>query len=165
MTERTGMTWTRVEEILPAYGADPARWPDAERAAAEAVLATDPARARTLLERERSLDQTLDSWAAPAVSEKARASMATAATPGFISRVRGAFNAGIGWRGPLWQPAGAFACALLLGMVAGGAVPATAIDIAGFTDLDPAAEAYGETAELEDLLSDFDILDAEGDPS
>lgn len=60
MTEgHKDMDMRRLEVLLDAYGADPARWPAAERAAALALLATDPA-ARAWLEQARRLDRALD---------------------------------------------------------------------------------------------------------
>jgi anti-sigma factor RsiW len=49
------MTREEFESLLLAQGADLARWPAAERAAAEALLARDPA-ARDLLEEAARLD-------------------------------------------------------------------------------------------------------------
>ncbi len=49
----------RFKLILEAYGAEPSRWPDAERDAALRFLAED-ARARTWLDEARALDGLLD---------------------------------------------------------------------------------------------------------
>ena len=48
----------RFLRLLEAYGADPAHWPEDERAAAERHLAEDPA-ARAAVEEERRLDALL----------------------------------------------------------------------------------------------------------
>jgi hypothetical protein len=48
----------RFQRLLEAYGADPARWPEDERAAAERHMAADPA-ARAAVEAERRLDALL----------------------------------------------------------------------------------------------------------
>ncbi len=53
------MTETRFRAVLDAYGADPARWPEAERAAATAFLAAHPQVATALLDAA-ALDQRLD---------------------------------------------------------------------------------------------------------
>jgi hypothetical protein len=53
------MTLARLAELLDAYGAEPTRWPAAERAAAEALLASDP-RGAELQRAARSLDERLD---------------------------------------------------------------------------------------------------------
>ena len=56
------ITKPRFTQLLTAYGADPARWPDAERAAARAFL-QDNAEARVLLNEAVLLDQWLQSSA------------------------------------------------------------------------------------------------------
>ena len=52
----------RAAEIIAAYGGDPARWPDAERAAALAAVAADPALAGVFA-AARALDDDLTGWA------------------------------------------------------------------------------------------------------
>ena len=54
------MTPDRFEQLLDAWGADPRRWPEAERAAAQEHLARDPS-ARALGARAAELDALLDS--------------------------------------------------------------------------------------------------------
>ncbi len=49
----------RLAEILDAYGADPKRWPEAEREAAERLVETSPA-ARALRDEAALLDALLD---------------------------------------------------------------------------------------------------------
>lgn len=58
------MTPERFEALIAAYGAEPRRWPEAERAAASALLDAD-ARMREALARERRLDVLLDGAATP----------------------------------------------------------------------------------------------------
>jgi hypothetical protein len=53
------MTLARLADLLEAYGADPQRWPSAERTAAEALLQSDP-RAAELQRSARLLDAQLD---------------------------------------------------------------------------------------------------------
>lgn len=53
------MTLGRFQEILDAYGADPRRWPAAERNDAEALLARS-AEARRAQDEARRLDRMLD---------------------------------------------------------------------------------------------------------
>lgn len=53
----------RLEEVLAVYGANPARWPDGERASLRKLCANDP-QARSLFEEASALDRLLD--AAPA---------------------------------------------------------------------------------------------------
>jgi len=57
------MNRERFEQIVAAYGADPRRWPEAERAAAEAFAAENPD-AAVLTVGEAGLDRMLDHAAA-----------------------------------------------------------------------------------------------------
>lgn len=59
------VTLNRFKKILAAYGADSARWPEAERETA-LRLARDNAAARQLLRDAQQLDRALDHLAAPA---------------------------------------------------------------------------------------------------
>ena len=52
----------RAAEIIAAYGGDPARWPDAERATALAVVAAS-AELRAAQVAARGLDAALTAWA------------------------------------------------------------------------------------------------------
>ena len=54
----------RFLRLIGAYGADPARWPDEERAAAERRVAGDPA-ARAAIDEARRLDALLDRMPSP----------------------------------------------------------------------------------------------------
>ncbi len=55
----------RFRELMEAYGADPQRWPDIERAGGEALLAQN-ADAATLRRRAAALDALLDRATLPA---------------------------------------------------------------------------------------------------
>lgn len=70
---------TRAAEIIAAYGADPARWPDAERATALDAVAASPALTAALA-AARTLDAELAAWArAPLdVADRAAADAAAA---------------------------------------------------------------------------------------
>ncbi len=57
------MRMRRFRALLASYGAEPALWPDAERVAAQALLAVS-AEARALAETERGLDLALHAAAA-----------------------------------------------------------------------------------------------------
>lgn len=61
---KTTVTPKRVREIIAAYGAEPARWPAAERTAALAIL-RDDAELSALLQDAQRLDAALDSFAPP----------------------------------------------------------------------------------------------------
>lgn len=56
---KTNITLERFETLLDAYGAEPERWPSAERAAAEALLESD-ARAQALHQAALTLDAHLE---------------------------------------------------------------------------------------------------------
>lgn len=64
------LTIDRVKELIAAYGGDPARWPDEERTAAEAVLEASP-EARRLLEEARRIDAALAARPTPAPADRA----------------------------------------------------------------------------------------------
>lgn len=68
MQDEQDLTRDRFVALAAAYGADPRRWPAAERAAAEALLARDRADAPAVLTPEGRLDAWLDAYAVPAPS-------------------------------------------------------------------------------------------------
>jgi len=111
MTDRDDDRYARLKRLYDAYGADAARWPEGERAWAEALVEADP-QARDAAAR---LDAALDraTLAQPSPELMARVLMAAPVTP---------------WRrrlialwpfGPAWQPASALATACVLGIVVG----------------------------------------------
>lgn len=53
------MTPERLNEIIAAYGSEPSRWPEAEREAAQSVLAAADI---ALLRDAAALDAALDAW-------------------------------------------------------------------------------------------------------
>jgi|HubBroStandDraft_6_1064221.scaffolds.fasta_scaffold135086_3 hypothetical protein len=65
------MTLARFQHLLDVHGADRARWPQAQRAAADRLLADDPA-AATALARARELDALIMREALPADAGAAR---------------------------------------------------------------------------------------------
>ena len=71
------MERTRAIEIIEAYGGHPAAWPDAERAAAEALVAED-IRLRTMMTEARELDRVLRDWACELVAATEVDAMAAA---------------------------------------------------------------------------------------
>ena len=107
-----------LEELLEAYGADPARWPagDPRRAAAWTLIDSGDAAALQSLAAAGALDRALDSVSAPAFSAALAGSVLQAAQ-------RTGSNAGV-WTGlfrnpAFLKPAGALACAMLLGVAVG----------------------------------------------
>ncbi|MCR9219124.1 MAG: hypothetical protein NXI21_02750 [Alphaproteobacteria bacterium] len=143
------MTEARFERLTAAYGADPARWPASERAAAAAFVQADREAAAPLLAEAAALDQALATAraAAPTLSPRTLAAMRRGARPGWLGRLRRLLD----WPDALWQPAGAVAAALLVGFVVGlGAPPATPFGEA-------AQPTQAETAEAA-LRADFTLF-------
>ncbi|HKP57062.1 MAG TPA: hypothetical protein VJV78_10090 [Polyangiales bacterium] len=66
------LTLARFRELIDAYGAMPARWPVAERAAAEALVRNDAQAARLLAEAE-PLDALLDTYEVAELAPRVRA--------------------------------------------------------------------------------------------
>ncbi|PKQ02073.1 MAG: hypothetical protein CVT73_20165 [Alphaproteobacteria bacterium HGW-Alphaproteobacteria-12] len=124
------MTLERLREIVEAYGASPARWPHAERSAAEALASSSP-EAQALLAEAVRFDALLDMAPAEAPSaaltERLIAARPRAATPlvpmrretakGFL---RGLFEA-VWPYGSAAFPAGTLAAALVMGVALGSA--------------------------------------------
>lgn len=87
------MTPDRLRELLAAYGADPSRWPEEERAAAlDLVRRTRPSDALT---REAVLDHALDAWKEPSLPklDPLRVTAKITALPQRAPRRTGAFVA------------------------------------------------------------------------
>jgi hypothetical protein len=122
MTTET-MTLDRLRAIVDAYGADPARWPVAERAAGEALLAGS-AGARALVAAAADLDAALDSVPALQPTPAMRAAVLAAAPRPPAPSLRARLNEG--WREFVaelggWRLAGSvLAASLVLGIVSGG---------------------------------------------
>ncbi|MEX2452154.1 MAG: hypothetical protein WD407_14955 [Rhodospirillales bacterium] len=108
----------RLMRCIEAYGADPARWPEAERDGLRALLAASP-EAQRALEATRGLDALLDRAALPMPSPELMADVLAAAAP---SRVRQWFA--LLWPfGPVWQPVSAFAVVAVFGFFLGAVTP------------------------------------------
>lgn len=97
------MQLDRFTALLEAFGADPKRWPDAERAAALAFAAAEPA-AKALMRDAAALDALLDAAEAPGPSDLLAARLARRAP---------------GPRAPVWRTAVAFAACAVFGLVLG----------------------------------------------
>jgi len=113
----------RFETLTAAYGADPRRWPSAERARADAFMAADKARAERILFEARLVDAALDASPTPQVSHALReAILASAPQPRAERKPFFDFSR--------WAMAGAaLACALVVGVMAGaGAVQRVTAD-------------------------------------
>lgn len=107
------ITETRLRELLLSYGADPARWPAAEREPALALLQASAA-ARVLRDEAAALDAQLDLWEVPApppglaARVLAGAPVPTAVRPSWLRRLWLELG---GWR----LAAPAFAASVALG--------------------------------------------------
>ena len=99
------MTEERFFRILEAYGADPARWPADERAAAQAFAAARPDLVAIATSDEMVLDELLDRLAMPVIEAPLleRRLLARLPVPGL----------------PAWMAPSAMAAALLVGAFIG----------------------------------------------
>ena len=98
------MNAERLNQLAEAYGADWRRWPEAECAAARALVAADPGVADRLLFEARQTDAVLDASPRPAVSVALRdrvlaSALAAGLTPRRARRALGrlAWMFGAGW--------------------------------------------------------------------
>jgi len=156
-TRRSAPSRTRLQALIAAYGADPARWPAGEGATLTAALQADPA-LRAEWADAQALDAALASLPAPALPESlaarilqqapaaAQAASALSSTPApaaakplpsATNRPRPRF----GWR-DLWIELGglrlagpAFACALSLGFGLSWLIPTRSLDASAESDL------------------------------
>ena len=109
------MNAQRFQNLAEAYGGDPRRWPEAERAAARAFMDADPHGAERLLFEARQMDLALDASPRAVVSHDLRERViAMAATAGLKPRARFALGrlawaSGAGW-------AAACAAGILVGL-------------------------------------------------
>lgn len=169
-----GMTLGRFATILEAYGADHARWPDAERDAAIAFAATSE-QAGALIAEARALDLALDIAPEAQVSDALVARiLATAPQP--QSQALGAGSTAPQARGlvdrigdtlaALWpqqsvlRPAGLLAASLSLGFFVGmNNVTATAATETGDEDL--ISYVFGAPVDEEWLTTDWSMGEQE----
>ncbi len=104
------MTPTRFQQLLDAYGAQPHRWPEAERAMAMHFLANRPATVKQQ-RHAAQLDALLDLVQASEPSRGLRQSVLPAMGLG-----RRTFQETFSL---FWRPMGALACSALLGLMLG----------------------------------------------
>ena len=140
-----------LEDLLDAYGADPARWPAGEprRAAAWALIDSGDAAALQSLAAAAALDRALDRVSAPAPS---------AALAGSVLQAAQQVGPGAGGGAGLFRdfaflkPAAALACAMLLGVAVGLRSP-----------LPVAGAGESRAAGLETELASLAALEENGD--
>ncbi|HAE94063.1 MAG TPA: hypothetical protein DCG65_05855 [Hyphomonas atlantica] len=108
------ITDARVLALIEAYGADPDMFPEAERAAAKARMADNPARFATALSEAQALDGLFADIPHVSPSPALRETLiASAPKPRSARSSR--------WKLPVWIPAGALA-SLTVGLFAGMSV-------------------------------------------
>lgn len=143
----------RFLELVEAYGAEPERWPEGERAGALALLATSP-EARAACREAAALDGLLDELRGfrPSTVLTARVLAAAPAKPAKPGSVLSAVLRSLWPARPIWQPAGGLAAAALLGLAVGLSEPTAdggATDPLTVVDLD--ALAFGSVSVEEEL--------------
>ncbi len=155
--ERAAMTPARFQALVEAYGAEPRRWPEGERPAAERFAETHSEIAAPLLAAAAALDrclaEALAEDPAPVLSAAAAERMRARARPGLLAGLRQA----IAGRGPLWQPAGALAAALVLGLGLGVGAPGT-VPLSLAPDGTAAATTAGTDQAAAALQSDISLF-------
>ena len=110
----------RFRKLLSSYGANPERWPEDERAAAVALLATS-SEARALRDRAETLDRMLDTYRVDAADDGLRGQIIAAPHNPVFAPVEIDPKAGrrdVRWRG-IWPQFAALAGACVLGFVIG----------------------------------------------
>ena len=118
------LTLARLRELIDAYGAAPARWPEAERAAAELLVQSDTQAARLLAEAE-PLDAWLDSYEVAEVAPRLRARVLE--VPLVAARKRRRFGLRMAW---------AVALSCVIGVISGAwSAPEVSADDDEWTEL------------------------------
>jgi hypothetical protein len=115
MVDVEDMDDERFEALLAAYGADAARWPDAERALALRHLAATPS-AHGLRAEAKRLDGLLDAWTMDTAGADLERRVAATAPLASIFRPR-----------TLWVTAAGLAAACVLGVLVGADVGRTSL--------------------------------------
>jgi hypothetical protein len=137
------MNIQRFKTLVEAYGANPARWPEAERVAA-LLFAEQSAEARDVLLEAAAFDRLLDT-AETHPATRALEDRILATFPERTVKQRAP------WFTMRWIPAAAVACSLALGLAVGAALPG----LAGVSDaaaVDPALIALsGGDADWADM--------------
>jgi hypothetical protein len=164
MAEAKDVTMERLAALLDAYGAQPARWPAAEREAAEALIARSDA-ARDAFAEAARLDAALDAAAPPPPADRLafrlRALMPrreTVVTPAAMPAVR---RRAAAWLASPLARAAAVAFAVLGGVGIGlaiphGSAPETApatVATAPQGAAAPQTAAFAENATFDDALA------------
>ncbi|EDP63684.1 hypothetical protein BAL199_26167 [alpha proteobacterium BAL199] len=137
----TLVTADRVRALLAAYGANPDRWPSAERDDARRLVALDPALAAEVADAA-AFDTLLDTLPTPAPSPALRVALKDIperARFGWTDRLAGLWP----FFGAPWRPAAGLVAAAVIGIVVGVTTSDVSVaDTAGlYADYDPIADA------------------------
>ena len=98
------------ENLIAAYGADPAAWPSAKAQTAQAFMKKFPEQAKIVMARETQLDAALNLISAPAPSDLLKKRIQNAATPAVANENTPAPQSGLlRWRSAAALMLGAFA--------------------------------------------------------
>lgn len=116
-SDKPTMTAQRFSELAAAYGAEPRRWPEAERAAALEFLAHGGQAVERLLFEARLVDLALDASPAPSVPDALRWAVISASSA-IPQRRQGWWSRLVADR-PAWLPGVGLATACALGVVVG----------------------------------------------
>jgi len=114
------MTVEQLAVLLEIYGSDPRRWPQADRAAAEALILKSP-EAQELHARAQALDNLLDTVTPLPADDSLRRRILTRIPDASLRSVRGG-SPSDWFLGRWWPQAAALAAAAVLGVVIGGTV-------------------------------------------
>ncbi len=137
------MNIQRFKTLVEAYGANPARWPEAERVAA-LLFAEQSAEARDMLQEAAAFDRLLDT----AETQPASRTLEDRILATFPERT---VKKRSPWFTQRWIPAAAVACSLVLGLAVGAALPGLA-GVSDTTAVDPALIALsGGDADWADM--------------
>jgi len=149
----------RLTAIFEAYGADAARWPESERAAALALMAQQPEVA-VGQRSAASLDALLDKAPQAAITNALRARILEAAPPprmAEVRKIRGGMMPNLGGLirvpnfggGVIVRPVAILAIAICLGLGAGALLPLGA-DAAAPSDTELLTAMWGSPAITQD---------------
>lgn len=113
----TDLSENRLIELIEAYGADSARWPVAERAAGQALLARSPA-ARAAAQAAQSLDALLAqapvSTASPALLERVLSAAMPVPAPAVLPARPGAWTRAAAFLAAAFRPPAAWSVSGIL---------------------------------------------------
>lgn len=154
----------RFRALAEAYGGDISRWPEAERASAEAWLARNPREGAAELEAARALDDLLGTWRTPEPAEALRNRVLIPASAQVRQARRRAFVLTLGGGAGLAAAclAGILVAPVLLSTPTAGPAPSPSSQI---EETAPSAALIPSDEVLAEVLADWEppLADAEAD--